>query len=52
MKYDDWTSAVIKAIRETVGGKNADRIIILGSPEKTSLHAWVSNTFVKMRLPI
>ncbi len=37
IKYNDWTSAVIKAIRETVGGKNADRIIILGSPEKTSL---------------
>ena len=35
-KYDDWTSRVIEAIR-TTGGQNAERIIILGSPDKTSL---------------
>ena len=34
-KYYDWTSAVIKTIRDT-GEKNVERIIILGSPEKTS----------------
>ncbi len=35
-KYHDWTAAVIKAIRDTLGN-NAQRILILGSPEKTSL---------------
>lgn len=35
-KYDQWSSEVVSAIRAT-GGKNADRIIILGSPEKTSV---------------
>ena len=35
-KYYDWTSAVIGAIRDT-GGNNEKRILILGSPEKTSL---------------
>ena len=34
-KYHSWTSDVIKTIRET-GGKNAQRILILASPEKTS----------------
>ncbi len=32
----NWTSTVIEAIRAT-GGQNAERIIILGSPDKTSL---------------
>lgn len=36
MKYHDWTSTVISAIR-AAGGKNTERILILGSPEKTSL---------------
>ncbi len=35
MKYNNWTSEVITAIRAT-GGNNAQRILILGSPEKTS----------------
>ena len=33
-KYSNWTSQVVKAIRET-GGNNAQRILILGSPGKT-----------------
>lgn len=34
-KYNRWTSEVVKAIRKT-GGKNAKRILILGSPAKTA----------------
>ena len=34
-KYNRWTSGVVKAIRKT-GGKNAKRILILGSPAKTA----------------
>ena len=33
-KYNRWTSDVKKAIRDT-GGKNDERILILGSPKKT-----------------
>ncbi|CAG2184573.1 unnamed protein product [Mytilus edulis] len=35
VKYNDWTSAVVKKIRES-GGKNDKRIVILGSPKKTA----------------
>ena len=34
-KYNSWTSDVVKAIRAT-GGKNDQRILILGSPGKTA----------------
>lgn len=34
-KYNDWTSAVVKKIRNS-GGRNDKRIIILGSPKKTA----------------
>ena len=34
-KYNRWTSDVVAAIRAT-GGKNAERILILGSPGKTA----------------
>ncbi|VDI33427.1 Hypothetical predicted protein, partial [Mytilus galloprovincialis] len=34
-KYNDWTSAVVKKIRES-GGKNDKRMLILGSPKKTA----------------
>ena len=34
-KYNDWTNAVVRTIRNA-GGKNAERILILGAPEKTS----------------
>ena len=34
-KYNTWTSEVVTAIRAT-GGKNAKRILILGSPGKTA----------------
>ena len=34
-KYNRWTSEVVAAIRKT-GGKNAKRILILGSPKKTA----------------
>ena len=34
-KYNQWTSDVVKAIRAT-GGKNRERILILGSPGKTA----------------
>lgn len=34
-KYNKWTSDVVAAIRAT-GGKNSERIIILGSPGKTA----------------
>ena len=33
-KYDDWTSSVVDAIRNT-GGNNEERILILTSPQKT-----------------
>ena len=35
-KYNEWTDAVVRTIR-TAGGKNAERIIILGAPQKTSI---------------
>ena len=34
-KYNQWTKDVVTAIRNT-GGNNAERIIILGAPEKTT----------------
>ena len=34
-KYNEWTRAVVNTIR-SAGGKNAERIIILGAPQKTS----------------
>ena len=34
-KYNSWTYDVVQAIRAT-GGNNANRILILGSPEKNS----------------
>lgn len=34
-RYNNWTSEVVKAIRKT-GGRNAERILILGSPAKTA----------------
>ena len=34
-KYNEWTAAVVRIIRAS-GGKNAQRILILGAPQKTS----------------
>jgi hypothetical protein len=36
-KYNEWTAAVVHTIR-TAGGKNAERILILGAPQKTSIN--------------
>ena len=36
-KYNEWTDAVVRTIR-TAGGKNAERILILGAPQKTSVN--------------
>ncbi|XP_028401106.1 uncharacterized protein LOC114524176 [Dendronephthya gigantea] len=45
-KYNNWTRDVIAAIRKT-GGKNTERILILGSPGKTAkdLHIIDKNIF-------
>ena len=36
-KYNEWTRAVVNTIR-SAGGKNAERILILGAPQKTSVN--------------